>query len=103
MMPDGKNLIFNRNGHIEKIAVKAELPQIIDTGSQGVATTTMEFRRTARKLVISDNSQKDHQSLGLYRANRRGAASAHHAESPSYWHWMVTGWENAGLLSAKEW
>src|SRR5258706_2138106 len=31
-MPDGKNLIFNRNGHIEKIAVTGGTPQIIDTG-----------------------------------------------------------------------
>src|SRR6266436_1456486 len=31
-MPDGKNLLFNRNGRIEKIAVTGGTPQIIDTG-----------------------------------------------------------------------
>ena len=31
-MPDGKNLLFNRNGRIEKIPVTGGTPQIIDTG-----------------------------------------------------------------------
>src|SRR6267142_877575 len=30
--PDGKTLLFNRNGHIERIAVTGQTPQIIDTG-----------------------------------------------------------------------
>jgi len=102
-MPDGKNLIFNRNGHIEKIAVTGGTPQIIDTGFARRCNNDHGISPDGTQLVISDNSQKEPSVARLYRANRRRRASAHHAEITFVLAWMVTGWENAGLCRRKEW
>ena len=95
-MPDGKNLIFNRNGHIEKIAVTGGTPQIIDTGFARRCNNDHGISPDGTQLVISDNSQKDHQSLVYIVPIGGGAPRRITRKSPSYWH----GWSPDGKTLA---
>src|SRR6266404_2810224 len=62
-MPDGKNLLFNRNGRIEKIAVTGGTPQIIDTGFAIRCNNDHGISPDGTQMVISDQSQDEHRSL----------------------------------------
>src|SRR5882672_3058804 len=62
-MPGGKNLLFNRNGRMEKIAVTGGTPQIIDTGFAMRCNNDHGISPDGAQLVISDQSQEEHRSL----------------------------------------
>src|SRR6266699_2578587 len=62
-MPDGKSLLFNRNGRIEKIPVTGRSPQIIDTGFATRCNNDHGISPDGTQLVISDQSQEEHRSL----------------------------------------
>src|SRR5260370_15474449 len=94
--PDGKKLIFNRNGNIEKIAVTGGTPQIIDTGFARRCNNDHGISPDGTQLVISDNSQKDHQSLVYIVPIGGGAPRRITRKSPSYWH----GWSPDGKTLA---
>src|SRR5437016_4160743 len=85
-MPDGKNLLFNRNGRIEKIAVAGGIPQILDTGFATRCNNDHGISPDGTQLVISDNSQEEHRSLVYILPLGGGAPRRITQKSPSYWH-----------------
>jgi TolB protein len=95
-MPDGKNLIFNRNGHIEKIPVTGGTPRIIDTGFATRCNNDHGISPDGTQLVISDGSQGDHQSLIYIVPVGGGTPRRVTQKSPSYWH----GWSPDGKTLA---
>ena len=95
-MPDGKNLLFNRNGRIEKIAVAGGIPQILDTGFATRCNNDHGISPDGTQLVISDNSQEEHRSLVYILPLGGGAPRRITQKSPSYWH----GWSPDGKTLA---
>ncbi len=91
-MRDGKSLIFNRNGHIEKISVTGGTPQVLDTGIATRCNNDHGISPDGTQLVISDNSQEVHQSLVYIVPIGGGAPRRITQKSPSYWH----GWSPDG-------
>jgi len=95
-MPDGKNLLFNRNGRIEKIAVTGGTPQIIDTGFAIRCNNDHGISPDGTQMVISDQSQDEHRSLIYIVPIDGGAPRRITQKSPSYWH----GWSPDGKTLA---
>jgi len=95
-MPDGKNLLFNRNGRIEKIPVTGGTPQIIDTGFAIRCNNDHGISPDGTQLVISDQSQEDHRSLVYIVPIGGGTPRRITEKSPSYWH----GWSPDGKTLA---
>jgi len=95
-MPDGKSLVFNRNGRIEKIPVAGGTPQILDTGFATRCNNDHGISPDGTQLVISDNSQEDHQSLVYIVPIGGGTPRRITQKSPSYWH----GWSPDGKTLA---
>jgi len=95
-MPDGKTLLFNRNGRIEKIAVKGGTPQILDTGFATRCNNDHGISPDGKQLVISDSSQEEHRSLVYIVPIGGGAPRRITQKSPSYWH----GWSPDGKTLA---
>ena len=95
-MPDGKNLLFNRNGRIEKIAVTGGAPQIIDTGFAIRCNNDHGISPDGTQMVISDQSQDEHRSLIYIVPIDGGAPRRITQKSPSYWH----GWSPDGKTLA---
>jgi len=95
-MPDGKNLLFNRNGRIEKIPATGGTPQVIDTGFANRCNNDHGISPDGTQLVISDNSQEEHQSLVYIVPISGGAPRRITQKSPSYWH----GWSPNGKTLA---
>ena len=95
-MPDGKNLLFNRNGRIEKIAVTGGTPQIIDTEFAIRCNNDHGISPDGTQLVISDQSQEEHRSLVYIVPIGGGSPRRITQKSPSYWH----GWSPDGKTLA---
>ena len=95
-MPDGKNLLFNRNGRIEKIAVTGGTPQIIDTGFAIRCNNDHGISPDGTQMVISDQSQDEHRSLIYIVPIGGGTPRRITQKSPSYWH----GWSPDGKTLA---
>ena len=95
-MPDGKNLLFNRNGRIEKIRVTGGTPQTIDTGFATRCNNDHGISPDGTQLVISDQSQEEHRSLVYIVPIDGGAPRRITQNSPSYWH----GWSPDGKTLA---
>ena len=95
-MPDGKNLLFNRNGRIEKIPATGGTPQILDTGFATRCNNDHGISPDGTQLVISDSSQEQHRSLVYIVAIGGGAPRRITQKSPSYWH----GWSPDGKTLA---
>jgi len=95
-MPDGKSLLFNRNGRIEKIPVTGRSPQIIDTGFATRCNNDHGISPDGTQLVISDQSQEEHRSLVYIVPIGGGAPRRITQKSPSYWH----GWSPDGKTLA---
>jgi TolB protein len=91
-MPNGKNLLFNRNGRIEKIPVTGGTPQVIDTGFAVRCNNDHGISPDGTQLAISDQSQEEHQSLVYIVPIGGGAPLRITKNSPSYWH----GWSPDG-------
>jgi len=95
-MPDGKNLLFNRNGRMEKIGVTGGTPQIIHTGFAVRCNNDHGISPDGKELVISDQSQQEHRSLIYIVPVGGGAPRQITQKSPSYWH----GWSPDGKTLA---
>ena len=95
-MPDGKNLLFNRKGRIEKIPAAGGTPQILDTGFATGCNNDHGISPDGTQLVLSDNSQEGHQSLVYIVPIGGGAPRRITQKSPSYWH----GWSPDGKTLA---
>ena len=95
-MPDGKTLLFNRNGRIEKIPVTGGTPQIIDTGFATRCNNDHGISPDGTQLAISDQSQEEHRSLVYIVPIGGGTSRRITQKSPSYWH----GWSPDGKTLA---
>ena len=95
-MPDGKTLLFNRNGRIEEISVKGVASQTLDTGFATRCNNDHLISPDGTQLGISDNSQEDHQSLVYIVPIGGGAPRRITQKSPSYLH----GWSPDGKTLA---
>jgi TolB protein len=89
---DGSYLLFNRNGHIEKIAATSGMPEEINTGFATRCNNDHGISPDGKWLAISDNSQEDHESLVYVLAIAGGEPKRITKNSPSYWH----GWSPDG-------
>jgi Tol biopolymer transport system component len=85
-MPDGKTLLFNRNGRIEKIAVTGGTLEVLDTGFAIRCNNDHLISPDGTQLGISDNSQENHQSLVYIVPISGGAPRRITQKSPSYLH-----------------
>ena len=95
-MRDGNAFLFNRNGHIERLAVGGDQPTQIDTGFANRCNNDHGISPDATQLAISDNSQGDQESL-VYTVPIGGGTPHRITEkSPSYWH----GWSPDGKTLA---
>jgi TolB protein len=95
-MPDGKTLLFNRNGRIEKIAVTGGTPQVLDTGFATRCNNDHLISPDGMQLGISDNSQEEHKSLVYIVPIAGGTPRRITQKSPSYFH----GWSPDGKTLA---
>ncbi len=94
---DGTAFLFNRDGHIERLAVGSEAPVKIDTGFATRCNNDHGISPDATQLAISDNSQERPRLARLHRADRWRHATAHHAEVSVVLAWLVAGWKDAGV------
>lgn len=90
--PDGSALLFNRNGHIERIPVNGGPTQTIDTAFADRCNNDHGISPDGRLLAISDQSQDDHRSLIYILPINGGVPKRLTQKSPSYWH----GWSPDG-------
>jgi hypothetical protein len=95
-MPDGKNLLFNRNGHMEKIPTTGGVPQVLDTEFATRCNNDHGISPDGTQLVISDQSQEEHRSLVYILPIAGGTPRRITQKSPSYWH----GWAPDGKTVA---
>jgi TolB protein len=95
-MPDGKTLLFNRDGHIEKLQLAGGKPQIIDTGFANRCNNDHGISPDGKSLAISDQSQGDHRSLVYIVRIDGGTPRKITQNAPSYWH----GWSPDGQTLA---
>ncbi len=95
-MPDGKRLLFNRKGRIETIPVEGGATQILDTGFAVQCNNDHGISPDAKKLVVSDNSQGDHESRVYLLPIGGGTPQLMTKNAPSYWH----GWSPDGKTLA---
>jgi TolB protein len=95
-MPDGKTLLFNQNGRIEKIAVTGGTPKFLDTGFATRCNNDHLISPDGTQLGISDNSQENHQSLVYIVPIGGGTPHRITQKSPSYLH----GWSPDGKTLA---
>jgi TolB protein len=90
--PDGKSLLFNSNGRIEKIPVDGGDSEILDTGFAMECNNDHGISPDGKSLAISDSSQEQHQSLIYVVPLAGGTPSRVAKKSPSYFH----GWSPDG-------
>jgi len=101
---DGKYFFFNRNGHLEKLAVAGSRPEVVDTGSANRLNNDHGISPDGSLLAVSDNSQETksptgssaHDSLVYIVPFAGGTARRITQNSPSYWH----GWSPDGKTLA---
>lgn len=95
-MPDGKTLLFNRNGRIEKISATGGTTQILDTGFATHCNNDHLISPDGKSLAVSDQSLEDHKSLVYIFPIEGGAPRRITQKSPSYLH----GWSPDGKTLA---
>jgi len=95
-MPDGKRLLFNRNGRIERISATGGATQVLDTGFATRCNNDHLISPDGKSLGISDGSQEDHKSLVYIVPVEGGAPRRITQKSPSYLH----GWSPDGKTLA---
>jgi hypothetical protein len=94
--PDGAYLIFNSEGHIQRLPVSGGTPTTIDTGPAVHCNNDHGISPDAQWLAISDSSQPDHESSVYVVAMSGGTPRRVTQNSPSYWH----GWSPDGKTLA---
>jgi hypothetical protein len=101
---DGSYLLFNRNGHLEKLSVKGGTPAVLDTGFANRLNNDHGISPDGTMLAFSDNSQETksadgktgHDSLVYVMPIAGGALKQLTPVGPSYWH----GWSPDGKTLA---
>ncbi len=89
---DGKSLIFNRDGHIEKIPVEGGQPDIVNTGFATRCNNDHGIAPDGSTLAISDSSKDAHKSLIYVVPLAGGTPRLVTRQGPSYFH----GWSPDG-------
>ena len=95
-MRDGSAFLFNRDGHIERLAVGGDKPVTIDTGFANRCNNDHGISPDATQIAISDNSQGEHESQVYILPISGGTPRRITEKSPSYWH----GWSPDGKTLA---
>ena len=95
-MTDGKHLLFNRNGRLERVSVTGGTPQVLNTGFATRCNNDHLISPDGTQLGISDNSQENHESLVYIVPIAGGAPRRITEKSPSYLH----GWSPDGKTLA---
>jgi TolB protein len=95
-MPEGKRLLFNRNGKIETIDVMGGTTQTIDTGFAVRCNNDHGMSPDGKELVVSDQSQEEHKSILYILPIVGGTPRRVTKNAPSYWH----GWSPDGRTLA---
>jgi TolB protein len=95
-MPDGKRLLFNRNGRIETIPVEGGATAVLDTGFAVRCNNDHGISPDGKWLVVSDQSQEAHDSLIYILPIGGGTPRRVTKNAPSYWH----GWSPDGKTLA---
>ena len=93
---DGKWLLFNRDGHIERMPAAGGQPEPIDTGSATHCNNDHGLSPDGTLLAVSDQSQTTHQSLIYIVPLAGGKPRLITQNGPSYWH----GWSPDGKTLA---
>jgi hypothetical protein len=93
---DGSAFLFNREGHLERLAVGSDKPTTVGTGFANRCNNDHGISPDSTQLAISDNSQGDHQSLVYIVPIAGGTPRRITEKSPSYWH----GWSPDGKTLA---
>ncbi|WP_031500546.1 TolB family protein [Bryobacter aggregatus] len=94
--PDGKNLLYNGEGRLHKIAVTGGPSALIDTGIATRLNNDHGISPDGKWLAISDNSQDTKRSQIYIVPFGGGAARRVIKLAPSYWH----GWSPDGKTLA---
>ena len=95
-MRDGGAFLFNRDGHIERLAVGGDKTAVIDTAFANRCNNDHGISPDATELAISDNSQADKESQVYIVPIGGGTPRKITQKSPSYWH----GWSPDGKTLA---
>ena len=101
---DGSYLLFNSNGHLERLNLTRGTPELINTGTQSRLNNDHGISPDGTQLAISDNSQEtkspdgkpDHDSLVYVVPITGGTPRQITKNAPSYWH----GWSPDGKTLA---
>jgi len=97
---DGSYLLFNRDGHLEKLPVKGGTPEVVKTGDQNRLNNDHGISPDGTQLAFSDNSQETkspdgktgHDSLVYVMPIAGGTPKQLTPVGPSYWHgWSADG------------
>jgi TolB protein len=94
--PDGKLLLFNREGRIERIPVEGGEPEPLPTGFATDCNNDHGISPDGKSLAISDSSQDGHESLIYVLPLAGGTPRRVTRKSPSYFH----GWSPDGKTIA---
>lgn len=94
--PDGKLLVFNRDGQLERIPVEGGQPEPLETGFATRCNNDHGISPDAGSLAISDSSQAEHESLIYVVPLTGGTPRRVTQKSPSYFH----GWSPDGKTIA---
>ena len=89
---DGRSLIFNSRGRIQRIPATGGTPEVIDTGFATRCNNDHGVSPDGTQLVISDQSQGRRQSLIYTLPITGGTPKLITPNGPSYWH----GWSPDG-------
>jgi len=95
-MHDGSAFLFNRDGHLERLAINSDKPVPIDTGFANRLNNDHGISPDSTQLAVSDNSQADRESLVYTVPIAGGTPRRITQKSPSYWH----GWSPDGKTLA---
>jgi TolB protein len=93
---DGKSLLFNEDGHIEKLPVTGGTPEIINTGAETFCNNDHGISPDGTQLAISDQSRSDNTSRVYVLPIEGGTPRLITKDGPSYWH----GWSPDGKTLA---
>ena len=101
---DGTYLLFNRDGHLQKLPMRGGKLEVVNTGSFGHLNNDHGISPDGTQLAISDNSQETkspegkpaHESLVYVLPISGGTPRRITQNAPSYWH----GWSPDGKTLA---